>query len=67
MNRASSPCWHECFCLVSLGRAPSQSLGVALSAVLLARSSLRGAAPIAHAKCTLPYGLFIPFTLFEFL
>ena len=33
------------------GRAPSQSLGVALSAVLLARSSLRGAAPIAHAEC----------------
>ena len=34
------------------GRAPSQSLGVALSAVLLARSSLRGAAAIAHADPT---------------
>ena len=67
MNRASNRYWHERFSLGSFGRAPSQSLGVALSAVLLARSSLRGAASIAHAKCTLPYGLFIPFPLFEFL
>lgn len=34
------------------GRAPPQSLRVALSAVLLARNTaLRGAAAIAHAKC----------------
>lgn len=39
-----------CCCL--FGRVPSQSLGVALSAVLLGRiTGLRGAASIAHAKC----------------
>lgn len=36
----------------SLIRASLGSSRVALSAVLLARSSLRGAASIAHAKCT---------------
>lgn len=50
----------RCHLCCPFGRAPSQSLGVALSAVLLGRiTGLRGAAAIAHAECGLVHERFV--------